>query len=287
MTTTAQEQPQPQHVPVLRFKEGTTVVPGDRLGTIRQVRPGIGTYVKGGHIYASLLGRLALQQQQQTTETSLDELEREMMDTNTVGGGGGGDNDGDDGDRSKEETNNNNNSPQYACCIRASKPPATNQVLKVGQRVVGKISRITPQNAVVEIRVAEGVGPIRLPYYEGAIRLEDIRSFSSSSNNNTSSSSSNSNNNNKNSDENVVLEECFRPGDLVACRVISMGDARRYFLTTAETELGVIRAFASKQRKGHNKAGGGVPMIPVSWKEMECPETGIREPRKCAKPLVQ
>jgi len=275
MTTTTQEQQRQPPVPVLRFTEGSTVVPGDRLGTIRQVRPGTGTYVKGGHIYACLLGRLTLQEHPEATEKSLDELEHEMMDTTTEGGGGGDNEDDDDGDRSNKETNNNN--PKYVCCIRASKPPATSQVLKVGQRVVGKISRITPQNAVVEIRVAEGVGPIRLPYYEGAIRLEDIRSISSNNN-------SNSNNNNKSSDENaaVVLEECFRPGDLVACRVISMGDARRYFLTTAETELGVIRAFA--ERRGRK---GGVPMIPVSWKEMECPETGIREPRKCAKPLVQ
>ena len=56
--------------PVLRFKEGSTVVPGDRLGTIRQARPGIGTYVKGGHIYASLLGSLTIQ-----------EMESNEMDT--------------------------------------------------------------------------------------------------------------------------------------------------------------------------------------------------------------
>jgi exosome complex component CSL4 len=243
-----------QEPPVLRFTEGSTVVPGDRLGTIRQVRSGIGTYVKGGHIYACLLGRLALQRQ--AAENSENENENEM-DTEV-----------DDDDEDSSNNNAEKENPNYVCCIRSSKPPATSQVLKVGQRVVGKISRITPQNAVVEIRVAEGVGPIRLPYYEGAIRLEDIRSFSSSGNS--------SNNNNNNNEESVaVLEDCFRPGDLVACRIISMGDSRRYFLTTAETELGVIRA----ERKG-------IPMIPVSWKEMECPETGVREPRKCAKPLV-
>jgi len=217
--------------PLLRFKEGSTVVPGDRLGTIRQVRPGIGTFVKGGHIYACLLGRVTLR--------SVENSENEM----------------------DAEVDNNNNAQQlnYVCCIRSSKPPATAQVLKVGQRVVGKISRITPQNALVEIRVAEGVGPIRLPYYEGAIRLEDVRSFSLG----------------KKEETVAVLADCFRPGDLVSCRIISMGDSRRYFLTTAETELGVVRA----ERKG-------IPMIPVSWKEMECPETGVREPRKCAKPLV-
>jgi len=220
-----------QEPPLLRFKEGSTVVPGDRLGTIRQIRPGIGTYMKAGHIYACLLGRLMLRE--------VEYGENEM-----------------DSDR---DANFNAEKSKYVCCIRSSKPPANDQVLKVGQRVVGRVSRITPQNALVEIRVAEGVGPIRLPYYEGAIRLEDIRSYASGNN-----------------EESVaVLVDCFRPGDLVACRIISMGDSRRYFLTTAETELGVIRA----KRKG-------VPMLPVSWNEMECPETGVRESRKCAKPLV-
>eukprot|EP00536_Pseudo-nitzschia_multiseries_P000552 jgi/Psemu1/179017/e_gw1.7.234.1 len=211
--------------PVLRYKEGSTVVPGDRIGTVRQARPGAGMCVRGGHIYANLLGKLAL----------------------------------------TEDT------PGFVCSILSSKPLATNQVLKVGQRVVGRVSRITPQNALVEIRVAEGVGPLRLPYCEGAIRLEDVRSFSSSS----SSSTTKEENNATGTATATVLGDCFRPGDLVACRVVSMGDSRRYFLTTAETELGVIRA----QRKG-------VPMIPVSWKEMECPETGVREPRKCAKPVL-
>lgn len=216
--------------PVLRFKVGSLVIPGDRLGTVRQARPGIGTYVKGGHIYACLLGKVRL--------CRYKKKENEM-------------NEDDDGTEK----------PKHICCVRSSKPPATSQVLKVGQKVVGRISRITPQNALLEIRVAEGVGPLREPYYEGAIRLEDIRSFSPGNNEESAT---------------VVLADCFRPGDLVACRVISMGDSRRYFLTTAETELGVIRA----ERKG-------IRMIPISWKEMECPETGVREPRKCAKPVVQ
>jgi len=221
--------------PVLRYKDESTVVPGDRIGTIRQARPGVGTCVRGGHIYACLLGRLTLTEEPNSTEA------------------------GDHANSGETSMVGSNQAPGFVCSIVSSKPSATSQVLKVGQRVVGRVSRITPQNALVEIRVAEGVGPLQLPYYEGAIRLEDVRSFSSS----------------KEESVATVLGDCFRPGDLVACRVISMGDSRRYFLTTAETELGVIRA----QRNG-------VSMIPVSWKEMECPETGVLEPRKCAKPVV-
>ena len=245
--------------PVLRYKEGSTVIPGDRIATIRQVRSGIGTYVKGGHIYASLLGTLRLQlveqQEQKENEAMVeDDEDNHFNDNDNKNNDGGGD-----------------NNPTFICSIDVSSSsssskssnllllPATSQVLKVGQLIVGRISRITPQNAVVEIRVAEGVGPLRgPPYYEGAIRLDDVRAGKAVVDQNR-----------------VVLADCFRPGDLVSCRVISMGDARRYFLSTAETELGVVRA----ERKG-------VVMIPVSWKEMECPVTGVRESRKNAKPLM-
>ncbi len=199
-------------------------MPGDRLGTIRQARPGIGTYVKGGHIYASLLGRLTIQEMED--------------DPNPM-----------DVEEKKEPI-------RFVCCVKSSKPPATSQVLNIGQKVVGTVIRITPQNATLEIIVAEGVGPLRKPYFEGVVRSEDISTF-------------------EKTDSQRLMVDSFRPGDLVVCRLISMGDARRYFLTTAETELGVIRA--------HRK---GIPMIPISWKEMECPQTGIREPRKCAKPLL-
>ena len=36
----------------------------------------------------------------------------------------------------------------------------------------------------------------------------------------------------------VEVYKCFRPGDLVLARVISIGDYSSYFLSTAENELG-------------------------------------------------
>lgn len=39
----------------------------------------------------------------------------------------------------------------------------------------------------------------------------------------------------------VEVFKCFRPGDIVRARVISLGDARQYYLSTAENELGVSR----------------------------------------------
>ncbi len=40
----------------------------------------------------------------------------------------------------------------------------------------------------------------------------------------------------------VVMYDCFRPGDVVRCEVLSLGDARSYYLTTAKNELGVVYA---------------------------------------------
>lgn len=38
------------------------------------------------------------------------------------------------------------------------------------------------------------------------------------------------------------MEDCFLPGDMVAARVLSYGDSKKIYLTTAENELGVIFA---------------------------------------------
>jgi exosome complex component CSL4 len=223
--------------PTLRYTDGSSIIPGDRIGTVRQVCAGPGTYIKdNGHIYASLVGILRIQRKHPQSTSSEDAQEQS----------------------SRAETN----IPQFTCFVESlpgvasnNHLPATAQVLKVGQIVVGVVTRITPQMALVDIRIAQHVGTLVKTTYEGAIRMEDIRS---------------------NATEKVVLGDCFRPNDVVACRIVSLGDSRRYFLSTAETELGVLRAKTTK----------GVPMMPISWKEMECPETGIKELRKCAKPIA-
>ncbi|KAG7223774.1 hypothetical protein INR49_026457 [Caranx melampygus] len=55
---------------------------------------------------------------------------------------------------------------------------------------------------------------------------------------------------------------------------ISLGDVQsNYLLTTAENELGVVVA--------HSEAG--VQMVPISWCEMQCPQTHTKEFRKVAR----
>lgn len=50
-----------------------------------------------------------------------------------------------------------------------------------------------------------------------------------------------------------------------------------YQLSTAENELGVVVAMAAES------GPYGTPMVPVSWTEMQCPQTLVKELRKVAK----
>ena len=190
----------------LRFQVGATVTPGDRLGSLRSVTPGVGTYARGGHVFSSSVGKLELD------------------------------------DASKEVS------------VQSSKPPATNQVLVKGQLVLCRVSRIMLQQVAVEIVAAASCQQLQHKP-EATIRREDVQQGASS--------------------DELKLETCFRPGDWVLARIVSLGDSRRYLISTAETELGVVRAVS--------QAGGHHAMKPVSWKEMECPDTGRKEPRKVAK----
>ena len=72
----------------------------------------------------------------------------------------------------------------------------------------------------------------------------------------------------------LEVHTCFRPNDVVLARVLSLGDSRSYYLSTAGLELGVVHALSAE---GH-------PMIPISWQSMQCPTTKFIEARKVAKP---
>ncbi|KAH9985411.1 hypothetical protein BJV74DRAFT_775690 [Russula compacta] len=126
-------------------------------------------------------------------------------------------------------------------------PPAPNSI------VLGSITRLSPQQAVVSITVVDGVPLPPGEDFTGVIRVQDIRATEK---------------------DKVKVGDCFRGGDVIKGLVISLGDARSYYITTARNDLGVI--FATSE------AGG--TMEPVSWQEMRCPKTGKLEKRKCAKP---
>lgn len=71
------------------------------------------------------------------------------------------------------------------------------------------------------------------------------------------------------------MNECFLPGDRVLARMISLGDSRTVLLSTAEDNLGVV--FASSKESGKL-------MIPLSFDEMLCLQSGLKEKRIVAKP---
>ena len=297
--------------PTLRFPENSTVIPGDRIASVRQVQPGQGCFVRQGHIYATLVGKLLLSQKVTTKQQQVGDKEGDGEDEGEGDIGSGKE---ESKQEQKKKLVGKRPSPPFVCNVvpltttstkrgassssssssaglstssgtaaaTATEIPtsavtgtASSYVLKPGQLVLGRVVRITPQNAVVTIKAAENVGALwpQQLQQEGAIRTEDVRALAS---------------------EQVQISESFQPGDLVAARVISLGDTRRYFLSTAETELGVIRASASQDGSLQQVMGSGSLqkrkredrfLKPLSFKEMEDPVTGLKERRKVAKPL--
>jgi exosome complex component CSL4 len=225
---------------LLRFEIGATVTPGDRLGSLRGVIPGVGTYARGGHVFASRVGRVLL-----------DTDNQDMDDTAT-----------------------SKTTPMGVVSVLSSKAVATCQVLVKGQLVLCRVLRIMLQQVAVEIIAAAApdasaaTNGFQLQHKpEATIRREDVRQQGSSSS--VAATASNE----------IKLESCFRPGDWVLARIVSLGDARRYLISTAETELGVVRAVSSSVAADHTYA----MMRPISWNEMECPVTGRKESRKVAR----
>lgn len=67
---------------------------------------------------------------------------------------------------------------------------------------------------------------------------------------------------------------------------LSLGDARSYYLSTAANELGVVYATSEDGELTHVdvELTTGAPLLPISYQEMENPQTGETEKRKVAKP---
>lgn len=166
--------------------------------------------------------------------------------------------------------------------------------------VIARVTRVTPRQAYLSILIVDGLpcgsssstsstfvqsglgnhaaGEGEGVDFQGVVRSQDVRSTEK---------------------DKVKLADCFRPGDIVRAQVISLGDARSYYLSTAGNELGVIYAVSatSASNASREDAEGGVvgvggagwsvsgnPMVPISWNQMLDPVTGVVENRKCAKP---
>jgi exosome complex component CSL4 len=258
----------------LRHESGSMVIPGDRLlrhstAETTQQQPqqflqqqplhiqyvaGEGTYVRNDYIVASIVGRFHVSSTSVpiTADSNVEELSNEedagppivqMVTVSVVP------NDG---------------------CFRAKQ-----QVVRVGQTILGRVVRIgtTQQQPVMVDIVANPYGVLDCAA-QGTIRREDITKLLPSA----TTGSSTIPNTHPISQQHQQLSQSFRVGDWIAAKVLSLGDdsnRKCYYLTTAESSLGVI--YAKCSTSGH-------AMIPVSNREMECPMTGAIEARKCARP---
>lgn len=137
--------------------------------------------------------------------------------------------------------------------ISSSGRRSMESVIVVGDRVTAQVVRIGVNQANVEI-IGVGGRVLKEPA-RGIVRREDVRLSEIDS---------------------LIMRDCFRPGDLLLAEVVSLGDSRQYYLSTAAVEFGVILA--------KSETDGTTSLVPVSWKEMEHPETKAKELRKVARP---
>jgi len=116
--------------------------------------------------------------------------------------------------------------------------------------ITARITKVNPRFASALILCVD-FKAMKEPF-PGIIRVQDVRATEQ---------------------DKIEVYKCFRPGDIVKAEVISLGDSRSYFLSTAKNELGVIFA----------RSVAGATMIPISWDCMQCPKTKMKEFRKVAR----
>ncbi|KAI8556127.1 hypothetical protein RHMOL_Rhmol05G0227800 [Rhododendron molle] len=119
-----------------------------------------------------------------------------------------------------------------------------------GSIVIARVTKVMVKMASADI-MCVGAKSVR-EKFTGSIRQQDVRATEI---------------------DKVDMHSSFRPGDIVRALVLSLGDARAYYLSTAKNELGVVSA----------ESTAGAAMVPISWTEMQCPLTGQIEQRKVAK----
>ncbi|KAK6185643.1 hypothetical protein SNE40_007831 [Patella caerulea] len=116
--------------------------------------------------------------------------------------------------------------------------------------VTARVTNVNPRFCKCSI-LSVGSTKLQEPF-RGMLRKEDVRAAEK---------------------DKVEMYKCYRPGDIIVAKVLSLGDAQSYVLTTAENELGVVIATS--------EAGGN--MIPISWCKMQCTKSLSEEFRKVAK----
>ena len=94
---------------------------------------------------------------------------------------------------------------------------------------------INPRQVWCEIVAVNGKAVNDASGFQGIVRQQDVRATEI---------------------DKVDMYESFLPADVIRAKVLSLGDQRSYYLTTARNELGVVQA---------KSPFTGEPMVPVSW----------------------
>ncbi|KAK1052057.1 exosome 3'-_5 exonuclease subunit ski4 (Csl4) [Friedmanniomyces endolithicus] len=138
--------------------------------------------------------------------------------------------------------------------VSITRPTGTLLLPEVGTTVLGRITGTNPRQANFSILALGSTGDVVLAEpLPAIIRQQDIRLTEI---------------------DKVTVAGSFRVGDVVRAVVISLGDERAYFSSTARDELGVVMAVSE----------GGNRMVPISWREFEeVGGAGKKEARKVAK----
>ncbi|EXJ78846.1 hypothetical protein A1O1_09248 [Capronia coronata CBS 617.96] len=144
-------------------------------------------------------------------------------------------------------------------------PSATktaNALPAVGSTVLCRITRVQQRQITASILVVDPSPQDVTSYtritdddlqFQAVLRREDIRTHEK---------------------DKVVMNDMYRVGDIIRAVVISLGDERNYYISTAGNEFGVVVATSD----------AGNAMVPASWREMKDVVTGQGESRKVAKP---
>lgn len=134
--------------------------------------------------------------------------------------------------------------------VDIQRPQASTPVVYpcIGDLVICKVVKVSLRQAFVDIIQIQGQDVVET--FSALIRSSDIRSSDIDA---------------------VEIHRCFKPRDIVKARVLSLGDQRAYYLTTAEPELGVVSCRSNTT---------GSLLVPLDEKTVICEKTQEKEERK-------
>ncbi|KAI9713097.1 MAG: hypothetical protein M1820_001082 [Bogoriella megaspora] len=180
-----------------------SALPGEALGDVTKLRPGVGTHVHNNQIFASILGP----PKKETRSVTSNDTPNRRPGTQAAPTSA---------NQAFISITRSANSPSET----TAQAKSDTTLPEVNSIVLGKVTRIRQREAVLEILVV-GEEALATGGFQGVVRSQDVRATEK---------------------DRVKIGEMFRVGDIVKGTVISLGDQSNYYLSTARNDLGVIMA---------------------------------------------